>query len=224
MSSRSLKLTPSLLLQAYAMGIFPMAESGKALGLHWFDPPLRAIIPLDKNFHVPKRFRRTIRNHSYIVRLNSAFSEVIRACAAFRKERPTTWINDEIIRLYTDLYHRGHAHSVEVWEKHRLVGGLYGVALGGAFFGESMFSIKENTSKIALVYLVALLRHCGFLLLDSQFQNDHLSQFGTFEITRSSYHRLLAKAIEKKARLHLQTGVDWNHLVHSFLHFITHKS
>jgi len=223
-SRRSLHLTPAILLQAYAAGIFPMAENANSHELRWFDPPLRAIIPLDSRFHVPSRLRRTIRKHKYTVRLNTSFSEVIRSCAAARPERPITWINDEIIRLYIKLHHLGHAHSVEIWDGHHLAGGLYGASLGGAFFGESMFSLKPDTSKIALVYLVALLRHCGFVLLDTQFQTDHLARFGTFEITRAHYHHLLAGAIEKKASLTLSPGIDWDRLVYSFLQPVTHRS
>ena len=213
MSSRSFRLTPDLLLQAYAAGIFPMAESALSRQLRWFDPPLRGIIPLDDRFHVPRRLRRTLRQHSYTVRMNMAFGEVIRACAKPAPGRMTTWINREIIGMYTTLHLRGHAHSVEMWDGHQLVGGLYGVSLGSAFFGESMFSRKPEASKIALVYLVALLRANGFTLLDTQFQTDHLAQFGTFEITRASYHHHLAQAMERQPKLTLPAGNNWDHLV-----------
>lgn len=224
MSTRNLHLTPGILLQAYAAGIFPMAESANAHDLHWFDPPLRAIIPLDDRFHVPRRLRRTLRQHSFSIRLNTAFGDVIRACAAPGPGRPITWINNEIIRLYTTLHHRGFAHSVEVWNRFELVGGLYGVSLGRAFFGESMFSRKPETSKIALVYLTALLKACGFTLLDTQFQTEHLAQFGTLEITRAHYHHLLSKAIGKETRLCVPTGLDWDHLTASFLQPMTQRS
>ena len=147
--------------------------------------------------------------------MNAAFGEVIRACAKPAPGRTTTWINREIIGLYTTLHLRGHAHSVEVWDNHQLVGGLYGVSLGSAFFGESMFS---------LVYLVALLRACGFTLLDTQFQTDHLAQFGTLEITRANYQHHLAQAMEKRPKLALPNGVNWDHLAASFLQPVTQRS
>jgi leucyl/phenylalanyl-tRNA--protein transferase len=205
-----------MLLRAYAAGIFPMAENANATELHWFDPPVRAIIPLDA-FHVPKRLRRTIKKHPYIIKFNTAFSHVIRSCAAPDHGRTTTWINREIVSLYVTLHWRGHAHSVEAWDGKELVGGLYGVSLGSAFFGESMFSRKDDASKIALVYLVALLKQSGFTLLDTQFQTEHLAQFGTHEITRANYHHLLADALEKPRRLSLPTDPDWNHLVGELL-------
>lgn len=213
MSNRLLhKLTPDILLRAYAAGIFPMAESAESTDIHWFDPPVRAIIPL-QGFHIPRRLRRTLRQRPYAVKLNTAFSQVIRACAEPVSGRTTTWINQEIIRLYVALHWRGHAHSIEVWDGENLVGGLYGVSLGGAFFGESMFSRVDDASKIALCYLVALLKHCGFTVLDTQFMTDHLSQFGTEEVTRSNYQLMLNLAVVRKHRLTLPTSPDWDHLV-----------
>jgi leucyl/phenylalanyl-tRNA--protein transferase len=204
MSNRSLPLlTPDILLRAYAAGIFPMAESAESTELLWFDPPIRAIIPLDDEFHISKRLKRTLRQRPYTIKLDTAFNQVMRACAAAAPGRPKTWINREILSLYTTLHWRGHAHSIEVWDGNELVGGLYGVSLGGAFFGESMFSRKRDASKIALVYLVTLLRHCGFTLLDTQFQTEHLTQFGTHEITRVNYQHLLAAAVAKKVALKL---------------------
>lgn len=208
MSNRSFHLvTPDILLRAYAAGIFPMAESADTSGLHWFDPPVRAVIPLD-TFHTPKRLKRTLRKRLYEMRLNTAFPAVMRACARPAPGRTTTWINDEIMRLYTALFRRGHAHCVEAWEGGELVGGLYGVSLGGAFFGESMFSTKTNASKIALVYLVELLKYSGYTLLDTQFQTSHLAQFGTFEVTRANYHHLLAAALKQKAKMQLPPNWD----------------
>ncbi|MDD5586694.1 MAG: leucyl/phenylalanyl-tRNA--protein transferase [Alphaproteobacteria bacterium] len=224
MSSRTLHLTPDVLLKAYAVGIFPMAESAMSRHLRWFDPPLRAIFPLDERFHVPRRLRRTVRAAPYSIRLNTAFGDVIRACAAPGPGRMTTWINREIIGLYTTLHHRGHAHSIEAWRGHELVGGLYGVSLGSAFFGESMYSRAANASKIALVYLVALLRECGFTLLDTQFQTEHLAQFGTLEVTRANYHHLLAGAMERRAKLALPAETEWDYLAASLLQPVTHKS
>jgi leucyl/phenylalanyl-tRNA--protein transferase len=205
-------LTPDLLLQAYAAGIFPMAESASSYELRWFDPPIRAIIPLDEKFHVPGRLTRIIRQRPYEITLDKTFERVIRVCAEARQDRPTTWINRTIVDLYTRLHKREHAHSVEAWENGELIGGLYGVSLGSAFFGESMFSRKQNASKIVLVYLVALLRHCGFTLLDTQFQTEHLAQFGTFEVTRVNYHHLLAEAVNKKAALKAPAKDKWDQL------------
>ena len=202
-------LTTELLLRAYAAGLFPMAESAESKNLSWYDPPVRAIIPLDHRFHVPRRLRRTLRQRSYRLLLNTSFERVMRACAASATGRETTWINDDLLHLYTALHHQGHAHSIEVWDDDRLVGGLYGVSLGTAFFGESMFSLKTDASKIALVYLVALLRHCGFTLLDTQFQTDHLARFGAHEIPRATYHHLLDQAIQGPAELNIKEGDDW---------------
>ncbi len=199
MSNRSPPyLTPDMLLRAYAAGIFPMAESADSPDIHWYDPPVRALIPLDERFHIPSRLGRVLRRRPYKITLNMAFGDVMQGCAAPLPGRETTWINREIIALYASLHHQGHAHSIEVWENEALVGGLYGVSLGAAFFGESMFSRADDASKIALAHLVGLLRQHHYTLLDTQFQTPHLSRFGTFEITRSAYHLLLASALEKK--------------------------
>ena len=217
MSSRTFYLTPDILLRAYAGGIFPMAESADARDLRWFDPPIRAIIPLDQNFHVPRSLRRSIKRRPYTIKLDTKFDQVIRACAAPAEGRTTTWINRQIIDLYMRLHRRGHAHAVEAWDGKDLVGGLYGVSLGAAFFGESMFCHKTNASKITLVYLVALLRHCGFTLLDTQFQTAHLAQFGTHEITRANYHHLLAEALLRDTDMAPLGDDDWHHLVELLL-------
>lgn len=217
MSSRSFRLTPDILLKAYTAGIFPMAESASSRELRWFDPPLRAVIPVDDRFHVPRRLRRTIRQKPYTITLNEDFGGVIRACAAPAPDRAVTWINREIIGVYTTLHHRGHAHSIEVWDGRKLAGGLYGVSLGGAFFGESMFSRKPDASKIALVYLVALLRANSFTLLDTQFQTEHLARFGTLEITRANYQHLLAGALELRPELRAPDGADWDELAEGVL-------
>ena len=201
MPNRELKITPDFLLRAYAAGIFPMAEGAESLGLDWFDPPIRALIPLDDRFHVPRRLMRTIRKNPYEITLNTAFEDVMKACAAPVEGRLVTWINSEIVGLYTALHERGNAHSVEVWSEGKLVGGLYGVSLGRAFFGESMFSRMKDASKIALVCLVETLRKAGFTLLDTQFQTRHLMQFGTFEISRAGYHELLEKALREQGKI-----------------------
>ncbi len=185
-------LSPQLLLHAYANGLFPMAESAHSAELLWFDPEYRGILPLD-SFHVPHKLRRTVRRGVFEVRVNTVFRTVMEGCAA---ARATTWINQEILDLYCRLHQNGHAHSVESWLKGTLVGGLYGVSLGGAFFGESMFSLVTDASKVALIHLVARLRRGGFSLLDTQFVTGHLSQFGAIEIPRDEYRWMLYEAIE----------------------------
>jgi leucyl/phenylalanyl-tRNA--protein transferase len=192
------ELTPDMLLRAYAIGVFPMAEDRDDPDLFWVDPRMRGIIPLD-DFHVPRRLRRTVRNGGFRVTVDSAFEATIEACAESTELRPRTWINDRIIMLYTSLYHLGFAHSVECWLGRRLIGGLYGVAMGGAFFGESMFSRESDASKIALIHLVARLRAGGFSLLDSQFITRHLRRFGAIEIPRGEYRQRLAEALKRNA-------------------------
>jgi len=193
-----LRLTPRILIRAYAAGIFPMAESADDPELFWVDPRRRGILPLDA-FHVARRLRRVVRQQIFEIRCDTAFEDVIRACAKASEKRPNTWINDEIVRLYAGLFTRGAAHSVECWRDGELVGGLYGVSLGAAFFGESMFSRESEASKVALVHLVARLRLGGFRLLDTQFLTPHLARFGGIEITRRNYHRLLAEALSYRA-------------------------
>lgn len=202
-------LTPAILLQAYAAGIFPMAEAADDPELFWVDPTRRGIIPLD-GFHVPRRLQRVLRRGAFEVRCDTAFEAVMRGCAEASETRSSTWINDEILRLYTALFARGAAHSVECWHEGELVGGLYGVSLGAAFFGESMFSRVTDASKVALVHLVARLRFGGYRLLDTQFVTPHLAQFGAIEISRARYHRLLAEALRYRAVFprDLPAGVD----------------
>ena len=201
------KLTPEILLQAYAAGIFPMAESANDGEIFWVDPVRRGILPLDR-FHVPRRLRRTVRSGRFTTRCNSAFEAVMRACAEPTGDRPQTWINDEIVNLYTALFRRGAAHCVECWADGVLVGGLYGVQLGAAFFGESMFSRATDASKVALVHLVARLRIGGFQLLDTQFVTDHLQRFGAVEIPRREYHARLAAALRREAHFALTLPVE----------------
>jgi leucyl/phenylalanyl-tRNA--protein transferase len=191
-------LTPDLLLQAYAVGLFPMAERRDDPALYWIDPEQRAVLPLD-GFHLSKRLARTVRSNRFEIRCDTAFTDVMRACAEPADNRRESWINEPILQLYTALFHRGQAHSVEAWRAGRLVGGLYGVSLGGAFFGESMFSRETDASKVALVHLVARLRVGGFKLLDCQFMTDHLRQFGVVEISRDDYRKRLAKAVKVDA-------------------------
>jgi leucyl/phenylalanyl-tRNA--protein transferase len=193
-------LTPELLLRAYAAGIFPMAEAADDPDVFWVDPEQRGILPLD-GFHLPRRLARTLRQGVFDVRCDGAFEAVVRGCAEPMPDRPKTWINEEIVRLYAALHRLGFAHSVETWRDGELVGGLYGVALGAAFFGESMFSRVTDASKVALAQLVARLRLGGFRLLDTQFVTEHLQQFGAVEISRSQYHRRLTAALQVKAYL-----------------------
>ncbi len=187
-------LTPYDLLQAYANGIFPMADSKNAEDIFWVDPKIRAILPLHQ-FHLPHSLRKFIKRAPFDIRINTCFETVMRACA----NRKDTWINDIILHAYTQLHKRGFAHSIEIWQAEQLVGGLYGVQINAAFFGESMFSTQDNASKFALAYLVARLRQGGFQLLDCQFQTAHLARFGTIEIPRTRYHDLLRAAIEEEA-------------------------
>jgi leucyl/phenylalanyl-tRNA--protein transferase len=192
--SPPLFLTPEVLLRAYQAGIFPMAESADDPELFWVDPKRRGILPLN-GFHLSRRLHRVVRQDRFDVRVDSDFAGTVAGCAEATEKRPNTWINAEIVRLYTGLHERGAAHSIEAWQDDALVGGLYGVSIGGAFFGESMFSRAADASKVALAHLVALLRLGGFCLLDLQFVTPHLAQFGAIEVPRAQYHRLLADAL-----------------------------
>jgi len=193
MSGDNIPLTPEFLLSAYAAGYFPMAESRDAKEIHWFYPELRGVIGLEK-FHIPASLAKFMRKKNFTITTDKVFPEVITACAD--TPRDGTWINDTIIRLYCELWKKNYAHSVECWSGDELVGGLYGVSLGGAFFGESMFSRKPNASKVALVHLVELLRGAGYTLLDTQYTNEHLQQFGVAEIPREEYLKRLKKALK----------------------------
>lgn len=197
----SSRLTPELVLTAYAHGLFPMAERRDDPNLFWVEPQQRGIIPLDA-FHVPRRLARTVRSDRFEVRTDTAFTAVMRSCAEPAPGREESWINDEILSLYGALHKRGYAHSVECWREGRLVGGLYGVKLGGAFFGESMFSHERDASKVALVHLVARLIRGGFLLLDAQFLTDHLARFGAVAIPQADYLARLAPAIAAQAEFY----------------------
>jgi leucyl/phenylalanyl-tRNA---protein transferase len=189
------QLTPDLLLRAYAGGVFPMAENADDPEIFWVEPKRRGIMPLDR-FHIPKSLAKTVRQDRFEVRVDTAFADVMAACAQSRPERPQTWINKSILEGYVALHGIGHAHSVECWRAGSLVGGLYGVSLRGAFFGESMFSLETDASKVALVHLVARLKAGGFSLLDTQFTTDHLAHFGTVEISRTVYQRKLQAALK----------------------------
>ncbi len=187
-------IPPELLLEAYRRGIFPMAMDDGEIA--WFSPDPRAHIPLDENFHIPHGLRRALKKNLFEIRINTAFEEVMRACA----DRGESWISEEIIGSYMELHRLGFAHSVEAWRENQLAGGLYGVSLGGAFFGESMFHRATDASKIALVALVGRLRTCGFALLDTQWITPHLKTFGAREIRRATYLRRLAAALKRECR------------------------
>ncbi len=187
-------LTPRLLLSAYAAGIFPMAESRGASEVFWVDPRRRGILPLGR-FHISRSLARRIRRGGYRATLNAAFGAVVAGCA----DRPETWINDEIARLCGELHAAGHAHSLEIWQDGELTGGVYGVAMGAAFFGESMFSRRSDASKLALAHLTDHLWRCGFVLFDTQFLTPHLASLGAIEISRADYRRRLRAALAKPA-------------------------
>jgi len=189
-----IEITPEVLLKAYACGIFPMADSADDPALYWIEPEMRGIIPLDR-FHMPSRLVRTVRSDRFTVTLNRDFDGVLDGCAEPQPDRPRTWINARIRGLYRKLYDRRHCHSLEVYDGDALVGGLYGVTLGRAFFGESMFHRARDASKVALVHLMARLKVGGFKLLDTQFVTDHLRTFGAVEVPRRQYHKLLEAAL-----------------------------
>ena len=192
------EITPEVLLKAYACGIFPMAESASDPGLYWIEPDRRGIIPL-KDFAISSRLARTVRSDKFEVHVDRDFPGVLAGCAAPAPGRRKTWINKRIRRLYTELYEIGHCHTVETYLDGRLVGGLYGVRLGGAFFGESMFHTETDASKVALAHLVARLIKGGFQLLDTQFVTDHLKTFGAVDVSRRAYHAILEEALPQEA-------------------------
>ena len=195
-SSDDLELTPELLLRAYTVGVFPMAESRDSEDISWIDPRSRGILPLD-NIHISRSLKKTVRKGLFEIRCNIDFSGVIAECAKRTRGRRETWINPQIENAVIELHRMGYAHCVETWYDGELVGGLYGVALGGVFFGESMFSQQSNASKIALVHLVAILKDRGFILLDTQFTSDHLETMGVIEISRENYLKKLKNALAK---------------------------
>ncbi|MCB8820622.1 leucyl/phenylalanyl-tRNA--protein transferase [Microvirga rosea] len=200
-SDRAFEITPEILLRAYAAGIFPMAEDADDPSLFWVEPRERGIIPLD-GFHVGKRLARTIRSDQFEVRVDQDFDAVIAGCAAPGPDREKTWISRRIRELYGELFETGHCHTVEVYHDGRLVGGLYGVRLRSAFFGESMFHRERDASKVALAHLVARLKRGGFTLLDTQFVTPHLAQFGAIEVPRRAYKQMLRTAMDLDA--------EWN--------------
>lgn len=192
------RIPPDLLLRAYATGVFPMAESQDDTEVFWVRPEERGIIPLDR-FHVPKSLAKKIRQRPFDIRFDSDFAGVIEGCAETRSGRTSTWINQPIREAYRALFERGNCHTVEAWQDGRLVGGLYGVTLGRAFFGESMFARERDASKICLAHLVARLKERGFILLDTQFTTDHLKRFGAIDVPRARYETLLEEALQGAA-------------------------
>ena len=200
-------LTADQILRAYALGVFPMARQHDDPKLYWVDPEKRGILPLS-DFHLPRSLKKVLKRDSFALKVDTAFDQVLQLCAESTARRPETWINAEIARLFTDLHHAGLAHSVESWQDGKLVGGLYGLGLGSAFFGESMFSRATDASKAALAYLTALMKKGGYTLLDTQFVTDHLAQFGAIEIPRRDYLRMLAQALDKPASFQGGLGPD----------------
>jgi leucyl/phenylalanyl-tRNA--protein transferase len=201
------EITSDILLRAYSVGIFPMAESADDPSIHWIEPRLRGIIPLD-GFHLSNKLRRLVKSDRFELRINRNFAAVIDGCAEAVPDRPSTWINSRIKALYLALHERGACHSVEVYEGGILVGGLYGVQLGAAFFGESMFHRVRDASKVALVHLVCRLRAGGFMLLDTQFITAHLQQFGAIEIPAAQYRRKLQAALARPAEFDVWQDVE----------------
>lgn len=193
--SRDQRITPELLLRAYSIGLFPMSDAADDPEIFWVEPEMRGILPLD-TFHVSTSLAKAVRKKPFDIRFDTAFDAVVEKCAEEAEDRPSTWINDTIKELYGALHKLGHAHSVEAWEGDTLVGGLYGVSLGSAFFGESMFSRRTNASKICLVHLVERLKMRGFTLLDTQFTTEHLKTFGAIDVPKGDYLTLLDKAMD----------------------------
>jgi len=200
-------LSPDLLIRAYAAGIFPMAESRETMEVYWVDPRMRGVLPLDA-FHIPSKLKKKVRRNLFDIRCDSAFAEVVESCGEAAADRDDTWINRPILNAVVQLHEMGLAHSVETWLDGQLVGGLYGVSLGAAFFGESMFSRATDASKVALVHLVARLRLGGYRLLDTQFVTDHLKQFGAIEIPASDYHKQLEDALKYQGLFPVSVGDD----------------
>lgn len=232
--SYPIQINAQNLLNAYKGGLFPMAEKAEDSHFYWIDPELRGILPIN-DFHIPKKLKRQVLKFPYEVKINTGFEDVIENCAVITDKRDETWINEPIKELFIDLHHLGHAHSVEAWDGNRLVGGLYGLAIGGAFFGESMFSHQSDASKMALVHLVARLWHLGYELLDTQFTNPHLEQFGCLEIPRDLYKEKLAQALKKECVFYSNSsdsisseagawGDDDSNIVVSFLAFLQSKT
>lgn len=210
-----LVLTPELILEAYAHGLFPMAYSADSPYVHWVCPEMRGQLSIT-DIHIPRRLKTTLRQAPFDIRINTAFEDVIRGCAEPHDNRPETWINESIIENFCTLNERGHAHSLECWDGDSLMGGIYGLQLGGAFFGESMFSRARDASKVALIHMAARLWRGGFKIFDTQFVNDHLEQFGVYEIEHKEYLATLTPALKEKADFILQAE-DQNQILNDYL-------
>ena len=190
-------LDPNIILNAYKVGIFPMAHNKTSKNIYWVKPKIRGILPL-RNIHIPRSLKKKIKKNPFVIKFDTNFNGVIKACSELNKKRDNTWINEIIYSSYNKLFEMGYAHSVEAWKNNKLVGGLYGISINSAFFGESMFSIETDSSKVSLVYLLHLLKNLNFLLFDVQFKTNHLSQFGVIEINEKKYDLVLKKALAKK--------------------------
>ncbi len=209
-----LVLTSELLLEAYKQGLFPMAYSAHSRYIHWICPEQRGQLPIDE-IHIPERLMKTLRSAPYKIRINTAFKKIMESCAENTENRPETWINQSIVEAYCKLHEQGHAHSIECWKDDELVGGLYGIAIGGAFFGESMFSRRRDASKIALIHLAARLWEGRFAMLDTQFINDHLKQFGAYELSHKEYMKRLEPVLKVEADF-LLPGMKESDLLEKF--------
>ncbi len=214
-------LTPELLMEAYRQGLFPMAYNSGSPYIHWICPDMRGQLSIT-DIHLPHRLEKTIRKKPYEIRIDTDFTGVIDGCGEPTAKRPETWINTPIRKVFCELHARGHAHSVECWRDDRLVGGVYGLALGGAFFGESMFARETDASKIALMHLVARLWKGGFALFDTQFVNEHLKQFGVYELPHDEYKKFLNAAIAAKADFNLP-GLYQDKIMEEYLEMREHK-
>ncbi|MBI07746.1 MAG: leucyl/phenylalanyl-tRNA--protein transferase [Rhodospirillaceae bacterium] len=212
-----IKFSPELVLKAYACGVFPMSERKDDPSVFWVDPDWRGVIPLDA-FHLPRRLARTVRSGKFQVTVNKNFDQVIRECSERTPKRVESWISSSIVGVYNELHLQGNAHSVECWRGKQLVGGLYGVSLGAAFFGESMFSRERDASKVALVHLVERLRAGGYALLDTQFVTPHLSNFGAIELPRCTYLEQLQAALEREATFYPFESEFSSHILQSSTH------
>ncbi len=208
-------LTPELVLEAYAQGIFPMAEKAGRTPVYWISPQQRGQLSIPE-LHIPRKLRSQVRKFPFEIRIDTAFEEVIDGCAESAPGRPETWINETIREIFLAFYEMGHAHSVECWQEEKLVGGLYGLRIGGAFFGESMFSRESNASKVALVHLTARLWKGGFEVLDTQWVNDHLLQFGCYEIPRQEYLESLNQAMKKEEADFTADGLSERALIRDY--------
>ena len=208
-------LTPELLMEAYRQGLFPMAYNSGSPYIHWICPEMRGQLSIT-DIHIPRRLLETIKKAPFEIRINADFEAVLRGCAEPTPKRPETWINASIFKVFCDLHERGHAHSVECWEDDKLVGGIYGLAIGGAFFGESMFSRTRDASKIALLHMVARLWKGGFTLLDTQFVNEHLKQFGAYELPHDDYKKYLEGAVKAEGDF-LLSGLSQEKIMEDYL-------